>query len=120
MQNFIKYRFNPFYLDLSEQGFVSEEVFAERIKRLKPEPGDILYSREGTVGIACQIPSDTELCLGQRMVLIRAGSEINSKFLTIVLNSDKILSIVRDYRQRKLISKTLLLFIFVSSERVSA
>ncbi|MAI64922.1 MAG: restriction endonuclease subunit S [Alteromonas sp.] len=87
--------FNPFYLDLSEQGFVSEEVFAERIKRLKPEPGDILYSREGTVGIACQIPSDTELCLGQRMVLIRAGSEINSKFLTIVLNSDKILSIVR-------------------------
>ena len=87
--------FNPFYLDLSEQGFVSEEVFAERIKRLKPEPGDILYSREGTVGIACQIPSDTELCLGQRMVLIRAGSEVNSKFLTIVLNSDKILSIVR-------------------------
>ena len=87
--------FNPFYLDLSEQGFVSEEVFAERIQRLKPEPDDILYSREGTVGIACQIPPDTELCLGQRMVLIRAGSEINSKFLTIVLNSDKILSIVR-------------------------
>ena len=29
------------------------------------------------------------------MVLIRAGSEVNSKFLTIVLNSDKILSIVR-------------------------
>lgn len=87
--------FNPFYLDLSEQGFVSDEVFAERIQRLKPEPGDILYSREGTVGIACQIPPDIELCLGQRMVLIRASSEVNPKFLTIVLNSDKIMSIVR-------------------------
>jgi type I restriction enzyme S subunit len=80
---------------LSEQGFVSEEVFSERIQRLKREPGDILYSREGTVGIACQIPPDTELCLGQRMVVIRAGSEVNPKFLTIVLNSEKIMSTVR-------------------------
>lgn len=87
--------FNPFFLDLSDQGFVSEEVYQERIKRLKPESGDILYSREGTVGVACQIPEGVELCLGQRMVLIRAGEECDPKYLTMVLNSDKILSIVR-------------------------
>ena len=83
------------FLDLSEQGFVSEEVFNQRNQRLVPQENDILYSREGTVGIACQIPIGVELCLGQRMVLIRAGKSIDDKFLTIVLNSNKILEIVR-------------------------
>ncbi|HAJ97670.1 MAG TPA: hypothetical protein DCO72_08040, partial [Ruminococcus sp.] len=45
------------YLDLSEQNFVSEETFNDRIQRLKPRSGDILYSREGAIlGIACIIP----------------------------------------------------------------
>ncbi|MCL0469639.1 restriction endonuclease subunit S, partial [Klebsiella pneumoniae] len=48
--------FSPFYLDLSYQGYVDEETYQNRIQRLKPEPDDILYSREGTIGIACQIP----------------------------------------------------------------
>lgn len=87
--------FNEFFLDLSAQGFVSADVYEERTKRLTPLAGDILYSREGTIGIACQIPEGVELCLGQRMVLIRAGHLVNSKYLTIVLNSNKIISIVR-------------------------
>jgi type I restriction enzyme, S subunit len=88
--------FNPFFLDLSEQGFVSEEVYQKRIQRLKPEAGDILYSREGAIlGIACQIPEGVELCLGQRMVLIRASEKALAKYLTIILNSEKILNIVR-------------------------
>lgn len=87
--------FNPFNLDMTDQGYVDDEVFEYRVKRLKPEPHDILYSREGTVGIACQIPEGVELCLGQRMVLIRAGEDINPKYLTSVLNSDLILTIVR-------------------------
>ncbi|HGO4357146.1 TPA: restriction endonuclease subunit S, partial [Klebsiella pneumoniae] len=68
--------FSPFYLDLSYQGYVDEETYQNRIQRLKPEPDDILYSREGTIGIACQIPKGVELCLGQRMVLIRASDKI--------------------------------------------
>ncbi|EHU0329365.1 restriction endonuclease subunit S [Vibrio vulnificus] len=88
--------FNPFYLDLSGQGYVNDEVFALRTSRLTPEAGDILYSREGTVGIACQIPEGVELCLGQRMVVIRANERVDAKYLTIVLNSDHILRIVRE------------------------
>ncbi|MHA3694769.1 restriction endonuclease subunit S [Yersinia enterocolitica] len=86
--------FKPFELDLSGQGFVDEETYQNRIQRLKPIEGDILYSREGTIGIACQIPKGVEICLGQRMVLIRAGDAVLSKYLTIVLNSNKILDIV--------------------------
>lgn len=88
--------FNPFKLDLTSQGFVDENTYQQRIQRLKPKPGDILYSREGTIGIACQIPNGVELCLGQRMVLIRPGEKIIGEFLTIVLNSPQILSIVRE------------------------
>lgn len=87
--------FKPFKLDLSNQGFVSEEVYLDRIKRLKPKSEDILYSREGTVGIACQIPPNIDLCLGQRMILIRTSERLLAKFLTMVLNSEQILSIVR-------------------------
>lgn len=87
--------FKPFFLDLSEQGFVSNAVYEERTKRIKPQAGDILYSREGTVGVACQIPNGVDLCLGQRMILIRAGEKILDRFLTIVLNSDETLSVVR-------------------------
>ncbi|MGF6477074.1 restriction endonuclease S subunit [Pantoea dispersa] len=87
--------FSPFNLDLSNQGYVDEQTYLGRIQRLKPEADDILYSREGTVGIACQIPKGVELCLGQRMVLIRATDKIAGKYLTIVLNSNKILKIVK-------------------------
>ena len=64
--------FKPGLLDLSEARYVSEATFVERLERLRPKPGDILYSREGGIlGIACIIPPDVELCLGQRMMLLR-------------------------------------------------
>ncbi len=44
--------------------YVTKETFVERISRLKPEPGDILFSREGTVGTTVIVPNNIELCLG--------------------------------------------------------
>ncbi len=88
--------FKPFKLDLSSQGYVSEETYVQRTQRLKPLPGDVLYSREGAIlGIACQIPNDTELCMGQRMLVMRAGNDIDAKYLTIYLNSPKITDVVK-------------------------
>lgn len=80
--------FMPFNLDLTEQKKVSQETYDERTKRLVPQAGDIVYSREGAIlGIACQIPEGVELCLGQRMLVMRAGEKIDPRYLTIVLNS---------------------------------
>jgi type I restriction enzyme S subunit len=88
--------FKPFKLNLTNQKFVSEEIFHSRIARLTPKPGDILYSREGAIlGIACQIPAGVELCLGQRMIVIRASALVNAQYLTIVLNSDHIFNVIR-------------------------
>ncbi|HWY29363.1 MAG TPA: restriction endonuclease subunit S, partial [Candidatus Acidoferrum sp.] len=89
-------QFKPGVLDLSNPRFVSEETFRERIQRLRPKEGDVLYSREGGIlGIACRIPQNAVLCLGQRMMLIRSGPLLDSAFLELVLNSPSITEIAR-------------------------
>lgn len=88
--------FKPGFLDLSEVRYVSNETFKERIERLHPQPGDILYSREGGIlGIACIIPPGVELCLGQRMMLLRTGPDFIGALLMHWLNSRLILSRVQ-------------------------
>lgn len=79
-------------LDLKTCAKVSEKTYNERVSRAVPQYGDLVYSREGTYfGIAAEVPKDTKVCLGQRMVLIRPISElINFSFLKWWLNSSLI------------------------------
>ncbi|MBS0356796.1 MAG: restriction endonuclease subunit S [Proteobacteria bacterium] len=89
-------QFRPGRLDLSSSRFVSEDTYAERIARLRPEANDILYSREGGIlGVACRLPPGVELCLGQRMMLLRPGREVSPAFLELVLNSPVITALAR-------------------------
>ena len=82
--------FKPGYLNLSEKNYVSEETFCERISRLAPKPGDVLFSREGAIlGIACIIPDGLEVCMGQRMMLLRPSEDLLNKYLMYYLNSPK-------------------------------
>ena len=89
--------FRPGHLDLSEIRYVSEQTFKERIERLLPKPGDILYSREGGIlGIACVIPQGVDMCLGQRMMLFRVKGDFRNELLMHWLNSSPILRRVRE------------------------
>ncbi len=75
-------------LDLSSPHFVSEETYQVRIERLDPRCDDILYIREGGVrGVGCRIPPNTRLCLGQRLMLIRANESVSPPFLELCINS---------------------------------
>ena len=75
--------------------YVSRDTYRERIRRLEPRKGDVVYSREGGIlGIACMIPDGLRACLGQRMMLMRAGSHILPAFLVSVLNSPVVTGIV--------------------------
>ncbi|QPK03406.1 restriction endonuclease subunit S [Vibrio kanaloae] len=76
--------FNPMDADC-----VSESTYLDRIKRAEPEQGDILLSREGTYfGDAAEVPANTKVCLGQRMVLIRPRKDIvDPSFLRLFINS---------------------------------
>jgi type I restriction enzyme, S subunit len=89
--------FKPGVLDLQNIQYVSDETFTKRIERLKPQPGDIIYSREGGIlGIACMIPPETAICLGQRMMLFRAKTDYQAVLLMHWLNSPLILNRVRE------------------------
>ena len=75
-------------LDLTSPYFVSEETYQIRIERLEPRCDDILYIREGGVrGVGCRIPPNTRLCLGQRLMLIRANKSVSPAFLELCVNS---------------------------------
>lgn len=82
-------------LDLSEKNYVTKETFDIRNARLVPLPGDVLYSREGAIlGIACIIPEDTYVCLGQRMMLLRPSEKLNNRYLMHYLNSPAVTTFV--------------------------
>ena len=70
-------------LDLTSSFFTIEDEYNERIKRCKPIEGDILFSREAPVGEACLIPPNIELCLGQRMMLLRVDPLIMNNFFLV-------------------------------------
>ena len=71
--------------------YISEDEYKERIERGEPQENDILFTREAPIGEACLVPTNTRLCLGQRMMLIRPDkSKMNPYFLMRSLYSEKI------------------------------
>jgi type I restriction enzyme S subunit len=60
--------------------FVSEKTFEERIRRLSPKTGDVLFAREGTIGTSVAVPENMSICLGQRMMMFRPEKEVNSSY----------------------------------------
>jgi type I restriction enzyme S subunit len=76
------------YLDLSETLHVGREIYEERISRYTPQIDDIVYSREGgRLGNAARILRGESICLGQRIMLLRAGEGNNADFLWALLES---------------------------------
>ena len=69
--------------------YLEKEEYEIRIARLKPEAGDIVFGREGTIGDAVILPKGYNFCLGQRTMLLRANTEIISNiFLHRVILSE--------------------------------
>ncbi|WP_366183261.1 restriction endonuclease subunit S [Flavobacterium ovatum] len=68
---------------------LSRESYLDRIKRLIPKENDIVYAREGSIGLATFIPSDKNICLGQRVMLFRASNIIKPKYLKFVVTDDE-------------------------------
>ena len=74
-------------LDLSDPSYTHRKDFERRIKRAKPRPGDIIFTREAPMGEACVLPGNLECCVGQRQVLLRPSKEVNGNYLCYALRS---------------------------------
>ena len=84
------------YIIWDTMRYVSDEEYEERVSRLKPKAGDIVYGREGTFGNAAILPRGYKFCLGQRVMLLRPDyKQCLSEYLLYAVISDDV------YRQAK-------------------
>jgi type I restriction enzyme, S subunit len=72
--------------------YVDENIYRNRIARIKPMQGDIIYCREGArLGNLAIVPEGLTPCLGQRTMLFRANqNEATPNFLLTLLNNNGI------------------------------
>lgn len=67
--------------------YVDADTYSERIARLTPAEGDIVFAREGSVGESVVLPAGLQCCLGQRVMLLRPSKLLNSEFLRLAISS---------------------------------
>jgi type I restriction enzyme S subunit len=68
--------------------YVDTNTYEDRIRRLKPQQGDIFFAREGTVGTTVVLNQNIDICLGQRMMMFRLLENVNSKYFMYYFISD--------------------------------
>ncbi|MGI5493220.1 restriction endonuclease subunit S [Microtetraspora malaysiensis] len=73
---------------LDDAKFVSEEDYLEFSKRVVPEPGDVLYTKGGTTGIARVVDLDFPFQVWVHVAVLKVRQDlVDSAFLAYALNS---------------------------------
>ncbi len=66
--------------------YVSDDTYKERVRRLVPRAGDVVFAREGSVGASVIVPDGMKCCLGQRVMLFRPMPGIFSTYFSLSLS----------------------------------
>ncbi len=75
-------------IDLSEVRYVEEDVYEEWTRRGKPQPGDVILTREAPLGDVGLLRTDENVFLGQRLMMYRADPDkLDNRFLLYILQS---------------------------------
>ena len=73
----------------SSKKFISKEEHMKLIKRCHPEKGDVLYSKNGTIGIAKVVDWEGDFSIFVSLALIKPRRElVDSRYLECFLNTD--------------------------------
>lgn len=76
---------------IESSSYLSKKDYKERILRLEPQAGDIIFTREAPIGEAFVIPFGMKICLGQRVMLFRPNKlKLNPDFLVELIYSNKV------------------------------
>lgn len=75
------------YIDFSSARYISDEDYADAIKKCHPEKGDMLYSKGGTTGIAKLIDIDEKFANWVHVAVLKFDkSKLNGIFFENMLN----------------------------------
>jgi len=86
------FRVTDLTLSNDSKKFISLGEHHELIKRCRPEKGDVLYSKNGTIGVAKLINWDFEFSIFVSLALLKPIKEkIIPKYLEVLLNSEQTL-----------------------------
>jgi type I restriction enzyme S subunit len=78
----------PYHLDLKESWYMTPEDFERWNRRVAPQAGDVVLTREAPVGYACMLPQGQPFCLTQRLMLLRPDPlVVHPELLLHYLNS---------------------------------
>lgn len=80
---------------IEESSYVSEKEYYERISRLEPKPGDIIFTREAPIGEAFVIPKGMKICLGQRVMILRPKKKLYPEYFVYQNYGDRMQSYYR-------------------------
>jgi len=76
--------------------YISEEEHGELIRRCHPEKGDVLLSKNGTIGITKIVDWERDFSIFVSLCLIKPDiSKISTEYLNVVLGSDYLLSQIK-------------------------
>ena len=76
-------------IDLSSVRYVEKETFDKWNRRLTPQRGDVILTREAPIGEVGILESDDSVFLGQRLMLYRVNPELTTpEYLLYFLMSD--------------------------------
>lgn len=77
------------YLNFGSEEFIDESQFERWSTRGTPKKGDILFTTEAPLGMACRFPESGTYGVGQRTVTLRTNSKLSSEFLLYFLLSER-------------------------------
>lgn len=84
-------------LDFANTKYISEAEHAELIRRTKPERGDVLVSKDGTIGVPCPIDTDREFSIFVSVALLKLNAEVvDTDFLVAQLSSPWLQSQIKE------------------------
>lgn len=83
-------------LDLTETKFISHDDHVLFTKRTKPERGDVLVSKDGTIGVPCPVTTDHQFSIFVSVALLKRNEELIDKdFLVEQFRTDSVQSQIR-------------------------
>lgn len=70
-----------------DQKYISEDLFNEYKENYQPQAGEILLTKDASIGVACLVREPIEGIIASGVMRLKIKEKINPEYLTLVLNS---------------------------------